>query len=80
MKRLHRSDNFQLSETLDVFHSQVLRVLDTKPAIFRAVVARGFFKSRKYEIVRFIADSVNVYLQTGFVGGGNVFGHFRNFI
>src|SRR5215831_12878911 len=72
MVRLHRCDYAKPREPRDIRGQQVLSVLDSEPAVARAVLASNLFKIIQHYIVGPVADGVNRALEARPVGGFDI--------
>src|SRR5215831_9178089 len=63
MVRLHRCDYAKPREPRDIRGQQVLGMLDSEPAVARAVLASNLFKIIQHYIVGPVADGVNRALE-----------------
>ena len=68
MVRLHRRDNAQPGDPIDVRRAEVLSVLDAEPAVPRAVRPGDAVVDVEDQPVGSLADGVHGHLQPGGVG------------
>ena len=71
MTRLHRGDDIELLESIDIVVMDKLRVLDSVPSIARTVCLDRLFVRVEDEAVCAIADRVDADLESGRVAFGD---------